>query len=130
MSIGRVRDLNGQLFLVQPIYVEGPNGAGEVYIANIDTGFTGQLALPAYHMVDLDLEFIEQISVIMGNNETYRVDSYRARIFWNNRWQQITVLEAGDRPLIGMNLLRGSNVSFNAIELGEIEIKPLESEDA
>lgn len=128
MSIGRVRDLNGQLFLLHPIYIEGPNGVGKVHIASIDTGFTGQLALPASSRVDLGLEFIENISVIFGNNEPHRVDTYQARVYWNDLWQQITVLETGDRPLIGMNLVRGSNVSFDAIELGEIRIDPLATE--
>ena len=128
MSIGSVRDLDGQLSLLQPIYVEGLDGIGRVHIATIDTGFTGQLALPARFMVDLDLEFIERISVVLGNNETYRVNAYQARTFWNNRWQQITVLETGQRPLIGMNLLRGYNVCFDAIELGEISFVTLSTE--
>lgn len=125
MSVGRVRDLDGQLFVLQPIYVEGPNGNGNVHIANIDTGFTGQLTLPAPLVEDLNLEFIERITVVLGNNETYRVYTYRANTFWDNQWQQITVLGTGDRPLIGMDLLRGNHVCFDAIELGEIGIEPL-----
>ena len=82
MSIGRVRNIDGQLFVLQPIYVEGPNGNGNVHIANIDTGFTGHLALPAPIVADVDLEFIERITVILGNNDTYRANTY-----WDNRWQ-------------------------------------------
>lgn len=125
MSIGTVRDLGGQLFLILPIYIEGPNGVGKVYFAYIDTGFTNQLAIPATMREDLELEYIESVDVEFGNAQVEKIDTYRATVFWNNDWQQITVLETGDRPLIGMNLLRGSNVCFDAIELGEIGIEPL-----
>lgn len=128
MSIGTVRDLGGQLFLIIPIYIEGSNGVGIVHFAYIDTGFTNQLALPATMREDLELEYIESIDVEFGNTQVQKIDTYRANVFWNNDWQEITVLETGDRPLIGMNLLRGSNVCFDAIELGELGIEPLEND--
>ena len=122
MSVGRVREINGQLIPLYPIYVQGPIGIADVYHAVLDTGFTGQLALPKTIREELGLEFLESMNVKFGNTRVERVDTYRAMVYWNDDWREITVLETGDRPLIGMNLLRDSKMFLAAVDHGDIKI--------
>lgn len=57
MTDGKVRESNGHLFLVHPIRIEGPTGINNVYDAIVDTGFTGQLALPVCWSLNTCVEF-------------------------------------------------------------------------
>lgn len=125
MSTGHVREQNEYLIPFHPIYVEGPNGDGDTLIAVIDTGFIGELTLPRWIRIELRLEYVDSIDVRFGNNDDELVERYGATVYWGGEWRQITVWQTGDRPLIGMDLLRGHSVCFNAIELGEIDITPI-----
>ena len=125
MSLGYVRDLNGQLFPIYPIYIESPIGSPGVHNAYIDTGFTGEIALPTRIREDLGLEYARTTSTEFGNSRVESVPSYSATVFWDNDWREVTVLETGDRPLIGMELLRGNSVCFDTFDRGPIEIQPL-----
>ena len=126
MSTGYVRDFRGQLIAMYPIYIEGPTGKSDVYVAQIDTGFSGQLILSKAIREELELEFQRRIDAKFANLEVEAVAQFQATVFWDNDWRQISVLESGDRPLIGMDLLRGSSVCFDAIDRGAIEIQPLQ----
>ena len=125
MSIGFVRDIGGLLIAMHPIYVEGPTGKSDVYVAHIDTGFSGQLILPRTIRQELELEYHRDIDARFANLRVEEVPTYHATVFWNNDWREVTVLETGDQPLIGMELLRDSSICFDAVERGPIEIQPL-----
>ncbi len=125
MTKGYVREIRGQLLPMYPIYVEGPTGKSDVYVAYIDTGFTGHLILPKTIRQELELEYQMAIDAKFANLEIEEVATYRATVFWGDGWRDVTVLETGDRPLIGMELLRDSSLSFDAIDRGPIEIQPL-----
>ena len=125
MSTGFVRDIRGQLVAMYPIYVEGPTGKSDVYVAHIDTGFSGQLILPKSIRQELELEYQRDINAKFANLEVKEVATYHATVYWDNDWREVTVLETGDRPLIGMELLRDSSVCFDAVERGPIEIQSL-----
>lgn len=122
MRTGYVRETGEGLIPFQAIYVEGTGGNADTFIAAIDTGFTGELALPPEVRENLGLEYCDSVYAVFANSAVEAIDRFEATVFWNNDWRQITVLETGDRPLIGMELLRGSSVCFNAIESGEIDI--------
>ena len=128
MSAGYVRETENGLIPFLAIYVEGTDGIADTFIAEIDTGFTGELALSPKIRQDLALEYFDRVDAKFGNTKVEPVDRFRATVFWNNDWRQITVFETGDRPLIGMELLRGNSVCFNAIELGGIDIIPIPSD--
>ena len=67
MTDGKVRESNGHLFLVHPIRIEGPTGINNVYDAIVDTGFTGQLALPVTLCTVLELEYVRRVHTMFGN---------------------------------------------------------------
>ena len=124
MNGGYVRESNGRLFLVHPVHVEGPTGISNVYDAIVDTGFTGQLTLPATHCTVLGLEYDRKTYTMFGNASIEDIDVYRANVFWDGSWQTVSVLATGTEVLIGMNMLRGSSVCFDAVDMGAIEIEP------
>ena len=124
MTEGHVRESNGRLFLVHPIHVEGTTGISNVYDAVVDTGFTGQLALPATQCTALGLEYVRKTYTMFGNASFEDIDVYRANVFWDGSWQAVSVMATGTEVLIGMNMLRGSSVCFDAVDMGAIEIEP------
>ncbi len=125
MTMGYVREIRGQLLPMYRIYVDGPTGKSDVYVAYIDTGFTGHLILLKTIRQELELEYQMAIDAKFANLEIEEVATYRATVFWGDGWRDVTELETGDHPLIGMELLRGSSLSFDAIDRGPIEIQPL-----
>ena len=128
MSAGYVRELNEYLIPFHPIYVEGPNGDADTFIAVIDTGFIGDLVLPRWIIIELSLNYFDSIDARFGNNDVELVDRFGATVYWGGEWRQITVWETGDRPLIGMGLLREHTLCLDAIEMGGIDIKPIPSD--
>ena len=127
MNIGYVRELGGKLMPMCPIYVEGPTGKSQVFTAHIDTGFTGHLVLPTHAVEELELEPERAINAKFANSRVQEVHQYRAATFWNNERRDILVLATGDVPLVGMELLRGNTICFDATGRGHVDIEPLGS---
>ena len=125
MTEGHVRESGGRLFLVHPIRVEGPTGISNVYDAIVDTGFTGELTLPAILCTLLGLERVRKTYTMFGNASFEDIDVYLANVFWGGVWREVSILATGSEVLIGMNMLRGSTVCFDAVDMGAIEIEPI-----
>ena len=115
---------------MQPIYIANSTGISYPYEAIVDTGFTGQLALPAAVCAELGLEFVRNSYAMFGNATLEQVEVYQANVFWDGSWQTVSVFATGPDVLIGMNLLRGSSVCFDAVDMGAIEINPLPVTDS
>ena len=130
MMEAHVRESDDRLFLVQPIYIANSTGISYPYEAIVDTGFTGQLALPAAVCAELGLEFVRNSYAMFGNASFEQVEVYQANVFWDGSWQTVSVFATGPDVLIGMNLLRGSSVCFDAVDMGAIEINPLPVTDS
>ena len=127
MTGAYVCESNDRLVLLHPIRVEGPTGISEVLDAIVDTGFTGHIALPATHCAALGLEHVRKTFTMFGNASIEDLDVYHANVFWDRSWREVPVIATGTVVLIGMNMLRGSSVCFDAIDMGAIEIEPLNS---
>ena len=124
MRPGYVRDFDEELHVISPIYVQGENGLADAYYADIDTGFTGALNLPISIVMSLDLDYSGNSDVVMANGQVYNLKYCYAEVYWIDRWQHVKVLVTGDRPLIGMKLLRGYSLCLDAVDQGEISIRP------
>ena len=124
MIDGKVQESDGHLFLLHPIRIEGPAGISNVYDAIVDTGFTGQVALPVTLCRVLELEYVRRTRTMFGNASFEDIDVYRANVFWGGVWQEVSVVATGTEILIGMNMLRGSSVCFDAVDEGSISIEP------
>ena len=91
----------------------------------LDTGFNGELALPASIIPQLDL-------VPMNNRYTYLavggevwLSAWRSLILWNGRPRSIEIVETDSEPLLGMDLLHGNRVTIEVREGGSVTVETL-----
>lgn len=106
---------------IVPICVRGPRGV-ETLDAVIDTGFSGRLSLPT---PVIRLEWARAGRAALADGTEIRVDIYDAEVEWHNSWREIAVDEADTDPLIGMRLLRGSEVCISVTEGGAVTVLSL-----
>ena len=102
------------------------HGFGPVPLAAvIDTGFTAWLALPPEAIERLGLTFKGKGTIRFGNQARQSLSVYRARVKFCGQWITIDVHEIPGDPTIGMELLRGHRLEFDALPGAEVEIEPV-----
>lgn len=100
---------------------------GETVEAVIDTGFTGHLTLPRDMVRSLALSGLGFVEVELADSSSAALNVYEARVLWYGRLRPVPVYETGEAggPLIGMSLLRGSQLEAEIVPDGEVVIRPL-----
>lgn len=93
--------------------------------AVIDTGFTGHLTLPPAAVQSLSLPVVGSAESVLADGSLILEDICIARILWHGRERPIRVLIADAIPLLGMALLRGSDMSVRVEGNGEVPIEEL-----
>ncbi len=96
--------------------------AWDVLDAVIDTGFNGQLALPAETVRDLGLTLDRFRRVTPAIGVSRVVASGNVHLNWDGEPKNVRAIEAGAEPLIGMALLWGNRIMIDAIEDGAVSI--------
>lgn len=109
---------------VVSVRVRGPMGEREIE-AVLDTGFDGWLSLPAFVVREIGLEWLRSGRAQLADGTEVDVDIHEAEVFWHEGWRLIAADVADTDPLIGMRLLRGSEVCLDVTEGGSIRITPL-----
>jgi clan AA aspartic protease len=94
--------------------------------AVVDTGFSGTLVLPSELIEELGLRRRYEGSAILADGSQRFFDVYEALIFWNSRVWRIPVGVMDSAPLMGMSLLRGSELAIQVVEGGEVFIRELD----
>jgi clan AA aspartic protease len=89
----------------------------------VDTGFTGSLCLPQEAIAVLGLPFQYEIPANLANNSNVFLKVYTATILWNGEEQEVNVLAAGRKPLLGVALMSGSELFIHFIEGGLVSIE-------
>lgn len=102
----------------------GPNGRRRRIRAVVDTGFNGTLTLPPELIAELALPWHRRTTAEVADGREVIFDVYRATVFWNRRRKRIHVDEADTMPLVGMELMRGSQMKLDICEGGTITIRP------
>lgn len=122
MLTGKV---NSSLEAVIRIWIRGPEGQALEAEAIIDTGFSGFLSLPQRLVARLGLSFQGRIHGILadGTEGTYQI--YEAIVLWHGQPQAIIVSAVENEPLLGMAMLRGSEMALQVIDGGEVAIHEL-----
>ena len=100
-------------------------GVREEIEAVIDTGFTGHLCLPP--------EVADRLRLPMRGSSRYRLADggvaalrvRRALVVWHGRPRRVPVVETGGEPLVGMALLRGSELRIRVSGGGEVLVEEL-----
>ncbi len=101
MITGRVE--NRQALI--PITYRLPGQPDLVIEHVVDTGFTGQLTLPAPAVTKMGLPFAHSRGVKLANDSSEEVPFHRATIVWEGQESVVEVIATGTRPLFGTALM-------------------------
>ena len=122
MKIGTVCD-RGRLFPKAECQIERSGNDPVPLVAYIDTGFTEWLALPPNAIERLGLRLVASQRIRFGNLAREMINVYQARVNWCGNWHSIRVHELPREPTIGMELLRGHRIEFDALGDAEIDVE-------
>lgn len=120
---GRVAD-DGSEPLIS-LRVGAGSGRDEQIEAVIDTGFTGELTLSPRTVESLSLRFQGDGTATLADGSVESFEIYRAALFWHGLPRLVLVYAVPGPPLIGMELLRGSELRVEATRGGRVEIEEL-----
>ena len=127
MHYGTVNSIDGDLLeAVVALSIAGENSATELVEFVIDTGFTEDVALPLNIINRLGLlPAAGIVELTLADGSVERFQRYTAYVLWHGRWREVIAVALDGEPLIGMDLLRGSNISVDAAPGGVVAIAEL-----
>ena len=107
------------------VNIELGNGKGSFQSLQVvvDTGFSGELALPSELIQSLGLDYIDDVSVALADRQERPVRAYDGVVFWQGRSRDLMVLDMGSEPLLGMALLLGSRLTVSCRPNGAVVIE-------
>ena len=94
--------------------------------AKLDTGFTGAVSLPPWSVAGLELEPGPYRRVSLADGSERDVETLLGSVYFAEEWHDTVIHVLGTNPCIGMRLLRGANISFDAKPDGAIEHRSLD----
>ena len=126
---GAVSGIGDTLEAEVALTVLGYGGVSEQVTFLVDTGATGEMTLPQAAIARLNLPLVAYGSadafVVLADGAVSAARVHTARVVWHDRLRDVEVVNLGSDPLIGMGLLRGSNLSVDAIPGGLVTITEL-----
>ena len=105
--------------------VSRPGGPSVEVDAAIDTGFSGSLALPTDTIARLGLNLIGARRGRLADGSLILMNLYPAIVLWDGVLRRVQVLETGGPCLVGVSLLYGYVLMFEAIDGGHVSIEKL-----
>ena len=124
MKVGSVR--LGEEGLVPFVAIE-IDGGKEEDCAEIEallaSGFSGAVSVPLSVVEQLKLKWSGEHSVTLADASEVWVDLYEGIVLFAGRRYRCAVLATGASPAIGMQLMQGMKVCFEAFEGGVVEIE-------
>ncbi len=123
MLTGRINSRNEA---VVRLWLRGPEGSALETEAIIDTGFSGSLTLPRHTAAALGLDLQGKARAILadGSERFYQVGE--AILWWHGRTRLVSVSVMESAPLLGMELLYGSELALQVVEGGAVAIQELD----
>jgi len=103
----------------------GAGGASVAVDFIIDTGCTEEMILPQEIITQLRLVRGADIIIAVADGTYSRRARYPVHIEWHGHVTEVAAIGMGIEPLIGMGLLRGSNLSVDADPGGRVTITEL-----
>ena len=89
----------------------------------VDTGFTGWLTLPSADIRRLGLISAGYRRSITASGEAESFAYYETWVLWHGLLRWAEILESIDQPLLGMELMEGSQITVDASDGGEVVIE-------
>ncbi len=93
--------------------------------AVIDTGYNGYITLPSHLITALQLPFVGHRRGTLADGSVVLLDVFLATVVWHGRREEVVVSQTDGAPLLGMSLLRGSRMTMDVIDDGDVEIDEL-----
>lgn len=111
----------------------GNDGATEDVVFVIDTGLTEEMALAQDTIDRLGLPLDRDagdIELILADGASTAFNVYVAHVLWHDRVRRVAVVNMEGVSLIGMELLRGSNLNVDTVPGGLVTITELTDSSA
>ena len=106
--------------------VQGENGIAEQVAFVIDTGFTDEISLPQAVISRLGLPLSGSADeFILADGTVGNYSIYAAHVVWHGQMREVEVVNLEGDPLVGMELLLGSNLNVDAMPGGAVTITEL-----
>ena len=121
---GRVRLTGNQLHATCILQVFGANGVPATIEVIVDTGFSGEIALPQRMVRQLGLARLGSKDILVADGRSINVWYYTLQVEWQDEFRSVEVIGTESFPLIGMNLLRDSQLRIMVEDAGAVEITP------
>jgi clan AA aspartic protease len=91
----------------------------------VDTGFNGYLTLPLDVLNALGASAAGTRRAELGDGNLVELEVYIVRVRWHHDDRDVLALQAEATPLVGMSLLWGSRVGFDAQDNGVVAIEAM-----
>lgn len=105
--------VNHELEAQLQITIQNPIGQPHKLNATVDTGFNGFLTLPPAIISSLQLPWLCRQQCQLADGSIHTFDVHVVTIEWHNRQRSIEVESVDAPPLIGMELMRGSELRID-----------------
>ena len=105
--------------------VLGTGNASLVVDFVIDTGCTEEIIIPKDIIDRLNLIRVDDITLALADGTVDTFARYNARIMWHGNSKEVVAVNMGSEPILGMQLLQGSNLSVDAVFGGSVTITEL-----
>jgi predicted aspartyl protease len=116
--------VNHNLELVVRVRVHGLTGPAHPLEFIIDTGFEGQLSLPALVVTAMGMPFVQQILTRQADGNVVPAPAHRAVVEWDGAIRIVDVVaSSGGLALLGMDMLRNHDLRARCQVGGLIEIE-------
>ena len=102
--------------------VLGAGGANLIIDFVIDTGCTEEMILPSGIIDQLHRTRSSDMLLTVADGTTDAYARYRVSVEWHGQPREAMAIRMGTEPLVGMRLLRGSNLSVDADLGGQVAI--------
>ncbi len=93
--------------------------------AVIDTGYNGCLILPSRLIAALELPFAGHRRGALADGSPVLLDMYLATVIWHGKRQEVLISQAEGARLVGMSLLRGSRLTMDVVDGGDVVIEEI-----
>ncbi len=107
-----------------PLTLSGPGSRPQIVDAVVDTGFTGELALPQRLVSALGLVQRGYGRAILADGRSAVFAVYTATAIWHGVSRVVETEAADTDPLVGMGLLAGSDLSIACRPHASVTIQP------
>ena len=112
----------GAAFVTIAVKSIGSEAALSEVTAMVDTGFDGNLALPEGMIKEIGLQLVGIQSSVLADGREARFKCYLAEAHLDGEARVVRILQSGEQPLVGMNLLWERLFSMNIRHNGLITI--------